>query len=313
MSQGTRGQLSRNQGRDDPEGSGLPPPPTMAQVLMEVERNRRDSHALLEFIARNTTQQRNELVTLNDFIRLHPSVFSYSTEPLDADDWLRSIERKLQAGHVADGDRVSYSTYHLEGASSSWWENFLNMRPAGQVTSWNEFRDTFREHHIPKGLMDHKREEFCNLTQGRRSVDEFSREFNRLARYAPKEVSTDSKKQERFRRGLNSELPRELNLHDFATFQVFVNKAIKAEDMITPEGLRKHPRDEGSSSLGPQKPRIWIPTSMFRQNNPPRPSFWRLVYQLHPNQLHQTTQLSSLSSEHALDLASQVTILVIVP
>src|SRR3954466_11903778 len=53
MSQGTRGQLGRNQGRgNDEEGSELPPPPTMAQVLMEVERNRRDSHHLLEVISR---------------------------------------------------------------------------------------------------------------------------------------------------------------------------------------------------------------------------------------------------------------------
>src|SRR3954468_14610215 len=95
MSQGTRGQLGRNQGRNDPEGSELPPPPMMAQVLMKVERNRIDSHHLLEVIARNTTQQCNELVTLNHFIRLHPPVFSSSPEPLDADDWLRSIERKL--------------------------------------------------------------------------------------------------------------------------------------------------------------------------------------------------------------------------
>src|SRR3954463_8608334 len=41
MSHGTRGQLGRNQDHDDPEVSGLPPPPTMAQVLMEIERNRR--------------------------------------------------------------------------------------------------------------------------------------------------------------------------------------------------------------------------------------------------------------------------------
>src|SRR3954468_17645285 len=45
MSQGTRGQLGRAHGRgNDPEEGNLPPPPTMAQVLMEVERNRRDSH-----------------------------------------------------------------------------------------------------------------------------------------------------------------------------------------------------------------------------------------------------------------------------
>src|SRR3954464_8416227 len=189
----------------------------MAQVLMEVERNRIDSHALLEVIARNTTQQRNEMVTLNDFIRIHPRVFSYSTKPLDADDWLRNIERKLQAGHVADGDKVNYASYHLEGAASSWRENFLNMRPVGPPASWDEFFTSFREHHIPKGLMDHKREEFCNLTQGRRTVDEFSREFNWLARYATEEFSTNSKKQERFHRGLHTGLCRELNLHDFAS------------------------------------------------------------------------------------------------
>jgi len=76
---------------------------------------------------------------------------------------------------------VTYATYHLEGAASSWWENYLNMRPEGPPTTWNEFGTAFREHHIPKGLMDRKREEFCNLTQGRRTVDEYSREFNRLA------------------------------------------------------------------------------------------------------------------------------------
>src|SRR4051812_13016458 len=121
MSQGTRGQLGRAQGRgNEPEEGNLPPPPTMAQVLMEVERNRRDSHHLLEVIARNTTQQRNELLSLNNFTQLHPLVFSYTTEPLDADDWLRSIERKLQAGHVAYGNKVNYAAYHLEGAASSW-------------------------------------------------------------------------------------------------------------------------------------------------------------------------------------------------
>src|SRR3954462_12826461 len=49
---------------------------TSMRITTEMERNRRDSHHLLEVIARNTTQQRNELVSLNDFIWLHPPVFS---------------------------------------------------------------------------------------------------------------------------------------------------------------------------------------------------------------------------------------------
>src|ERR1043165_7436342 len=57
MSQGTRGQLGRAHARgNDPEERDLPPPPTMAQVLIEVERNRRDSHHLLQVIAQNTAQ-----------------------------------------------------------------------------------------------------------------------------------------------------------------------------------------------------------------------------------------------------------------
>src|SRR3954471_21019934 len=304
MSQGTHGQLGRAHGRGNEQEEGnLPPPPTMAQVLMEVERNRRDSHHLLEVIACNTTQQRNELVSLNDFIRLHPPVFSYSTEPLDVDEWLRNIERKLQAGRVATGDKVSYATYHLEGAASSWWENFLNMCPVGPPASWEEFCTSFREHHIPKGLMDRKREELCNLTQGRRTVDEFSHEFNRLARYATEEVSTDAKKQERFRRGLNSRLRRELNLHDFATFQVLVNKAIKAEDMNIPGDFCKHPRDDSSSSSVPQKRRIWIPNSISARTTHRGHPLWRLVHQLHSTQLHQITELPTLSLELATSVA----------
>src|SRR3954470_16966491 len=52
MSQGTRDHLGRAHARgNDPEEGNLPPPPTMAQVLMEVMRNRRDSHQLLQVIA----------------------------------------------------------------------------------------------------------------------------------------------------------------------------------------------------------------------------------------------------------------------
>src|SRR3954463_16584979 len=83
MSQGTRGHLGRAHARgNEQEEDNLPPPPTMAQVLMEIERNRRDSHALLEVIARNSTQQRNEMVTLNDFIHFVPRSSATPLSPL---------------------------------------------------------------------------------------------------------------------------------------------------------------------------------------------------------------------------------------
>ena len=140
----------------------------------------------------------NSVVSIQDFILLIPPVFRCSSEPLDADDWLRSLERKLETAHVAPGDRVLFATHFLEGAALQWWENFVAMQPVGHVVTWQEFYDDFRGYHIPDQLMERKREEFCNLTQGKMSVHEYRIEFTRLARYDQEEISTYAKKQARF-------------------------------------------------------------------------------------------------------------------
>ena len=75
------------------------------------------------------------------------------------------------------------------------------------------------------------------------AVDAYSREFENLARYATEEVSTDAKKQARFRKGLNPKLRCDLHLHHCDTFQALVNKAINAETaQLTYEESRKHTR-----------------------------------------------------------------------
>lgn len=123
---------------------------------MEVERKRHDRTCLLESINQNTACQGNDLVTIHDFIRINPPIFRHSTEPLDTNDWLRSIECKLHSVNVTTGDRVTFTAYHLEGATSSWWENYEAMHPVDQETSWSDFCEAFREHHILEGLMELK-------------------------------------------------------------------------------------------------------------------------------------------------------------
>ena len=126
----------------------LPQPPSLAEVMLEAERNKRETNRLLKRIEQNTGfRQRNDVVSINDFIKMCPPKFHHSTEPLDADDWLRSITHKLHSARVAEADKVIYAAYHLEGPASLWWENFEAMRPAGQVTTWAEFSEAFRESH----------------------------------------------------------------------------------------------------------------------------------------------------------------------
>src|SRR3954467_8108278 len=117
MSSGTRSAVLRNRDRVRNRNDDEPAPPTSAaEILMEAERNRRDQTRLLELIEQNTAQYRNVVVSIQDFILLKPPVFRSSSEPPEADDWLRSIERKLDTAYVAPDDRVIFAVYFLEGA-----------------------------------------------------------------------------------------------------------------------------------------------------------------------------------------------------
>ena len=51
-------------------------------------------------------------------------------------------------------------------------------------TTWERFKEAFLKHHIPDGLMERMREEFCSVKQGKMDVLGYQSEFNRLARYA---------------------------------------------------------------------------------------------------------------------------------
>jgi hypothetical protein len=58
------------------------------------------------------------------------------------------------------------------------------------------------------------------------SVTEYLDKFTHLSRYAPDEVNTDPKRQERFLDGLIGPLNYQLQSHIFPDFQTLVNKAM---------------------------------------------------------------------------------------
>jgi hypothetical protein len=93
-------------------------------------------------------------------------------------------------------------------------ENFRTMIPAGHQITWAEFKQAFKEHHIPKGLMDRKMKELLALKQGSNTVYEYAKKFNALCQYGGHHVDNDAKKIERFRDGLHGDLYERLNLYE---------------------------------------------------------------------------------------------------
>jgi hypothetical protein len=45
---------------------------------------------------------------------------------MDADDWLRTIEKKLQVMQCSNQERVLFASHQLEGSASEWWDAYVN-------------------------------------------------------------------------------------------------------------------------------------------------------------------------------------------
>jgi hypothetical protein len=89
---------AENNGESNNQEANLPPPPplTLEQVLaMQAHMLQTMQQTLVNLHAQPQVPLplRDRLV---DFQRTKPPTFSYAVEPMDADDWLKSVGKKLQ-------------------------------------------------------------------------------------------------------------------------------------------------------------------------------------------------------------------------
>ena len=165
---------------------------------------------------------------LTRFLRLNPSVFSSSTEPIVADDWLRKIRRELATARCTDAEKVHFATHQLDGPAAAWWDNYTTTYPIATIT-WDQFQQAFRTADVSTRAMSMKKREFHNLHQGGRTVGQYVDDFSKLACYAPDDVTTDAAKQEKFMEVLNDKLSMQLMVATFNNYQELIDKALILE------------------------------------------------------------------------------------
>ena len=99
-------------------------------MRMFEERRNNDLIELLKSVQAMVGQNGNQnghYSKLSDFQRTKPPSFSQVVYPLEADDWLQTIERKLEIARTEEDDKVPSATHYLEGATAIWWENTKAM------------------------------------------------------------------------------------------------------------------------------------------------------------------------------------------
>jgi hypothetical protein len=135
------------------------------------------------------------------FAALKPPVSSKADEHLEADDWICAIEAKLDVLTLpcSKEPKASFAAQQLHGPALIWWDHYKMMQQAGHVITWDEFKRAFKEHHIPKGMVERKLNELLALKQGSDSVFEYAQKFNNLCQYGGYHVDRDEKKMDHFR------------------------------------------------------------------------------------------------------------------
>jgi hypothetical protein len=253
---------------------------TMAVMHAQMRQERQEMHQEREDIRQEMRQEREEIrqerrvqqqqqqATLppppplvppwdkhREFMSHKPPTFANSPDLVDADDWLKFVEKMLNIAQCSDREKVLYASGRLTGPAADWWDSYTAAHDAADTITCAEFSTQFRNYHIPAGLMKIKKKEFMSLKQGSMSVSEYRDKFIQLSRYAPDEVDEDERKQEHFIEGLNGPLQYALVAHTFPSFQKLLHKALAIEHKRVQLGDIKRKaisQGQGSSSVRPR-------------------------------------------------------------
>ena len=95
----TRTGASTSQGGND-DDLPQPPPPSVNEFFTQFLGSQRTMEEMLRLIAQNTARahqqnqrlEPNQYSTFKDFLETKPPIFKEAEEPLQADEWLNTIE-----------------------------------------------------------------------------------------------------------------------------------------------------------------------------------------------------------------------------
>jgi hypothetical protein len=235
------GSAAGNEDRDPPPP---PPPPYTAEQFFaqflksqrNMENMQQNMEAALRSIADNTRRgvnpgghEVNQYSSFKDFMDTRPPIFKEAAEPLDAEEWINTMEDKFRVLRMTEVLKIEYAAHLLQGPAGMWWKHHHTTFPPHAHITWREFTEAFRGVYIPPGLTEMKLGELLALNQGMKTVTQYLHAFNNLSRYASDMVNTDAKKIASFKRGLNPKMMKHVGTNMRTGFNDFVSDCLKQE------------------------------------------------------------------------------------
>ncbi|CAA0830745.1 Unknown protein, partial [Striga hermonthica] len=167
-----------------------------------------------------------------------------------------------------DRYRVICAQLQLTGDARLWWNAYWSMRPGEKAgCTWDMLKELIREKYYPTYYRAEMERQFLSVQQGTRTVDEYEREFTRLAAFVPDLVRTEAQRAQRFIDGLYPAVRHNIVGHGTKTYARAVSIAQEVDASIRREAVRDHPQPSAlaQSSSVPLMPAL--PAAQPPKNN----------------------------------------------
>jgi hypothetical protein len=77
------------------------------------------------------------------FLRTRSTTFSQVKDPMETEDWLKGVEKKLVIAQCTDREKVLFAAHQLLGTAANWWETCCNTHADVDSITWKSSRLIF--------------------------------------------------------------------------------------------------------------------------------------------------------------------------
>jgi hypothetical protein len=71
----------------------------------------------------------NQYNNFKDFMDTRPPIFKEATEPLDAEEWINTMEDKFHVLRLTEVMKTEYAAHQLQGPAGMWWKHHRTTFP----------------------------------------------------------------------------------------------------------------------------------------------------------------------------------------
>ena len=198
---------------------------------------------------------------MEQWLKLKPPHFKGAKTPIEAYDWLTTIEKFFIRFPCAEREQVNLATFLFREDADAWWQRWEG---SDEITTWDRFVEEFNEEFFPSSVLNEYIQQYTSIQQGSRSVHDYVLEFKKLLRFIPKE--DEKKKALHFINGLKASIRTKIRIAGIIVLKDAMDRAEtleKDELQINKEWKRRQP--------------IAVPTPKYAPPAPKKPKFFTIT------------------------------------